>query len=218
MLHIGTDKTGSTALQEFFAGNAEALGRHGFVYLKSGRNHRPNHTAIHEPTLAGDYSWWRRLAKELMASPMPRGLVSFEGFYHLNEAQLRRVRKELAGLAVKIVIYLRRQSDMVRSGVAQRIKSGQMNLALAQYTPALLVTIGASYESVLARFGAVFGRDNLLVRRYEHGRWPEQNIFLDFLGAIGIGLDGRALQEQFRLPPGDSNPTLDVESLHLLDT
>ena len=56
------------------------------------------------------------------------------------------------------------------------------------------------------------------MRRYEPTRWPEENLFLEFLDVIGIPMDGRQLHDQFRLPCRDPNPTLGVESLHLLDT
>lgn len=218
MLHIGTDKTGSTALQTFFYDNVGIMSSYGFTYLKAGRGNSQNHRAIHTRTIEGDFTDWQMLSDELKGGNQPCGIVSFEGFYHLNEEQLCQVRDRLSDLQVKVIVYLRRQSDMVRSGVAQRIKGGCIHLPLAQYSADKLAAIGQDYQPMLARFVAVFGRANVLVRRYEHEHWPEGSIFLDFLHVLDLELDGQQLQQQFRLPQRDPNPTLDVESIQLLDT
>ena len=133
VLHIGTDKTGSTAIQKLFAANPEPLGRYGWLYLQEGRGTVHCHALLYEQALGGNLAAWARLRDELLASSMPNGLVSFEGLYHLDEGHLLGVAEALTGLAVRVVIYLRRQSDMVRSGVAQLFKQGTMKFPLALY-------------------------------------------------------------------------------------
>lgn len=218
MVHIGTDKTGSTALQRLLSQNKQALGRYGVAYLRTGRDKLPSHSVLHDRTISGDFSVWDELAKEVQELSEPCGLVSFEGLYHLKEDQLRRIRGQLKDIDVKILIYLRRQSDMVRSGVAQRFKQGNSPLPLDKYTSERLFAVAKNYQPILSRFSEIFGRQNLIVRRYERSRWPEQSIFLDFLRSVGIALTGDELENAFLVPARKLNPTLDVESIQLLDT
>lgn len=183
-----------------------------------GRGDYGNHHAIHARSLEGDFSGWKKLAEELVAGGTKSGLVSFEGFYHLDEKQLKRVAAELSGVRVQVILYLRRQSDMVRSGVAQRIKEGAQHLPLGGYGPKDLNGMAQDYRPVIDRFVRVFGRKALKLRRYERGRWPENNLILDFLQALDIHISGDVLRKSFVLPPVDPNPTLGVEAVHFLDT
>lgn len=217
-LHAGTDKTGTTALQIFLRDNAEALAERGLAYLSTGRGQDHNHDALYRRTVEGDDSVWDDLAEELRASPHRCGAISFEGFYHLDEARLRRIRERLAGIRVVAILYLRRQSDMVRSGLVQRIKEGGEYLPFEEYAPENLFGYGQDYRPILERFARAFGRECVDARRYEAFRWPEGSLFLDFLGAMGVVLDGRMLRQAFRLPQRDPNPTLDVDAVHLLAT
>lgn len=217
ILHVGIDKTGSTALQRFFRDNESELAQRGLLYLKKGRGGSWNHHKIFSQTNSDDYDSWSDLVTELFEAPQHTGLISFEGFYHFKEDQLLRIARYLSDVDVRVVIYLRRQSDMVRSGVAQRIKQGSNHLPLAAYDAEQLALIAQDYRPVLNRFSKVFGNENIVVRRYEHSRWPENSLFLDCLSAIGIKMTGSELTKAFDILSYDPNPSLDVDAIHLFD-
>ena len=217
-LHIGTDKTGSTAFQRFCRDNAEGLAERGVVYLRAARGGSWNHHAAYDRTNEGEFGCWTDIADELHSSPQSLGLVSFEGFYHIKAEPLQTIAERLAGLEVKVLIYLRRQSDMVRSGVAQRIKQGGHHLPLSEYNAENLAAIGQDYGPILDRFARVFGADNLIVRRYEASRWPAGNLILDALDAVGLKLTCDEFEAAFKVLKYDPNPSLDVDAIHLFDT
>ena len=60
-------------------------------------------------------------AAELIDSGL-HGIISFESFFRLKEDMLQPVREILSACECCIVIYLRRQSDYICSGLAQRME------------------------------------------------------------------------------------------------
>lgn len=217
-IHVGTDKTGSTALQAFFRSNVSALDSLNTLYIRHGRGDRLNHHVLYHQLLEHDYSGLDAMREELLAHPARSGLVSFEGLYHLDAHQLQEVYARLSCFQVKVIIYLRRQSDMVRSGVAQRIKQGTNHLPLSEYTAEKLAAMGQDYLPVLNRFCKVFGRSKVIVRRYERSSWPEGSIFLDFLKIMGLHMTRAQFDHQYTARLRDANPSLDVDAIYLLDT
>lgn len=215
-LHIGLDKTGSTAIQNLLVCNSKALAARSYTYIQTGRENSHNHYTLFHATRDKNFGLWEKVGKELRCSSAT-GIVSFEGLYHLTPTEWLQVKKALKGIDIRVLLYLRRQSDMVRSGIAQRIKQGLVHLPLREYTAEKLMAIAHDYEVLANQLCSVFGRSQLTLRRYEHCRWPEENLFLDFLQAIGLQISGTELDNLWCLPQRDPNPTLNVESIYLLD-
>ncbi|MGE3433332.1 MAG: hypothetical protein AB7I22_20255 [Ramlibacter sp.] len=218
VIHIGTDKTGSTALQKilFSPANGPALSALNIRYVTAGLGTIDSHAHLHDTARAGNFEAWGQVFDEVKANTDIHHVISFEGLYHLGQQQWQAIRNVLPGIDIRIVIYLRRRSDLVRSGIAQLFKSGG-NRPLREYTPAAMFARRQAYLPILNRAEAVFGRQAMVVRRYEKSQMYANNIYADFLRAAGadaLALLPLAQQCQQQAPV---NPTLNVEAIHWLD-
>ena len=233
ILHIGTTKTGSTALQQFFLENREKLAEHGIDYpeftkqpARSKRNGifvrrycSAKARMIPPALLANDVGEnLRRLATSLSAQQ--RTLISDEDFSlapswltrpkQPNECYwnvVARVLGEAHADRVTIVVYLRRQDDWIASYWRQAVKTGWRKIDLDTYCNSRETHICTDYAAMLASIDMVMqGRANIVVRRYEQGAFEGGDIYHDFCFACGIPWD-----ERYELPKKDNNPSISFD-------
>jgi hypothetical protein len=213
-MHIGLDKMGTTALQTIFAINSRVLTSLGLCYMKAGRLHFMNHHHLHADALENKYIEWEKLHNELLALPENiEGVISFEGFYHLPVGSIETIAAIFKNCEIRVVIYLRRQSDLVCSGFAQRAKNRKMLLNIPEDK---VIDHTQNYLRILKKWEAVFGKENIKVRLYDKLAMKEKNILVDFLFILNKEVGVQEVQEKFYLPKANVNPTFDVESLHVL--
>jgi FtsZ-binding cell division protein ZapB len=220
-LHIGTTKTGTSSIQEFLQENREALTRQGYCFPKAQRKYPHTCSNRNAHFLTADYfledgSHNTDLEKEVLLEGMSHLLQCFEQFDNiiLSEEAIWRVsartRKELFpyllehsqknGYTVKIVVYLRRQDAYIISNWNQCIKhctSPHRTATLEDRVEQIIrkEKYVVNYAKRLDEISGFFGKENLIVRRYEPDSWYHGSIIEDFLHAIGI-----ELTEDF-LPP-----------------
>ena len=123
-VHVGTHKTGSTALQMFLDEHAGELERAGFYYARSGRGVDGLHF-VHQGLAAdlrrfeGTNGTVAAVARDIGASGAPWACISTEGLHplHARTERLILLREALtdAGYRMRLVIYLRPQSDYLES-------------------------------------------------------------------------------------------------------
>ncbi|HWR98367.1 MAG TPA: hypothetical protein VN317_08085 [Candidatus Methanoperedens sp.] len=213
-LHVGTHKTGTTALQQFFAGNRSRLSQLGVLYPDAGS---PHHARLAAALRSGD----RQPLLDVLASPEaarhPAVLLSSEDFE--RQAAALDFLRALAP-CVTIVIYLRRQDFYVQSSYQASVKSPyrRSSQTFAQfYAECAAGALGGAprrldWLALVESWSAVFDRENVVVRPYERGQFAGGSIFADFLGVLGLALD-----EGFALPPPErSNPGFSREIVELL--
>jgi len=131
ILHIGTHKTGSTALQQWFSANDEKLRDKGVLYPSSGRpvtgpvwGHHLLPWAIQRRRGIDSEKVWAELKKEIEASNAHTVVISSEEFDDLSKAEVARVAEHLAPWSLRVVIYLRNPYDFMVSYYKQIVKSG----------------------------------------------------------------------------------------------
>ena len=174
-LHVGTGKTGSSALQNAFALAQDILAQRGIAYpviaarghqtLVSSGNAVRIRKAFREEGAAGAIA----AAKELL-DPRLDTLLSNEGLYATSEADLASFRDALhaAGRRTKVLVFFRPQADMLASAYLQRLKANkhlrdidENEYALAQYKSGHF-----DWLACAEKLGSVFGIHNLSVRWY----------------------------------------------------
>lgn len=233
ILHIGTEKTGTTSLQEFLHVNRARLLNHGVAYLQSPglRNHRGVASFCSDDVDMDDYflahklhdrrarERWRRqfkqrFDKEIRALPasVDTVIISSE---HLSSLLIRP--EELARLQdllaphfspIEIVVYLRRQDKLACSIYSTRLKVGDPGEHIFHPTPAS--SNRYNYQSLLDRWSERFGKSALRVRVFEKKRLQGGDLITDFLGLLPVGDD-----TQFRRPQ-KHNEALSSEAQELL--
>lgn len=220
-LHIGSPKTGSTALQEFLETNRDALDRQGVVYPRSTlRGHGHHDLAFH---IHGAYPEWATprdtpldtIAQELRnelgqtsSRPNCKVVLSSENFYLLCDAKKTSSFLRELGIpyeSLTVICYVRRQDDMHASWYNQRVKaqgySGSLEDSVADTMDLW------DYTTRLDRWAAEFGGTRLVVRPYQERDIPSLDIRRDFLHIIGVEENGLTFAQE------DSNSGLNQDIL-----
>ena len=223
-IHIGTHKTGSTAIQRALWSNQNALLQKGVVFLSLPREIKTleiceelNLDIVHSFRKYLD----RRVAKKRdKGSKAIRYVMSWEGFSgnaldgYLNAAiAAQHIKRATEGMDVRIVVYLRKQDEFIESMYAQRIKAGE-SYTFQSFLDSL-PAFSFNWEQLLTSYSELFGKENMIVRRYDKAVLLEPNsLLLDFFQAIGIDMQDITFHEGFvNLNPGYTRDALEIARL-----
>lgn len=169
ILHIGRAKTGTTAIQRALQENRAHLATLGFDYPSERRDHN---YAVHPPRLSPDAP---ALRAHIDAGERDV-IISAEGLQHVPPAE---VRAWLAGLDVRVVVFLREQAEALASAYQQIVRAK----LYAETFPQYLARNALDYAAFLDAWVDQFGRDNVIVRIYDRERFGDSvPQFLDILG------------------------------------
>lgn len=206
ILQIGTEKTGTTTLQQFLSRNRENLATAGYLYPRfCGAS---NHTGLAAYALDGDKQDDIRLPfgaqsaddvpamRERIRQAAARELRTDAHAIFCNEHCHSRLTSidEVARLRellfahfdeVRISVYLRRQDQVALSLYSTRLKSGGTDLDLLPDTDAEDPYF--NYAHSLALWESCFGRENIRVRVFDRRELAGGSIIDDFLQTWELG-------------------------------
>ena len=240
VLHIGTEKTGSTTIQKFLDVNRDALSDRRFYTPRTMGNPTTsavNHLALcilaQNPDteyktprlLAGiqdgeveDFVRTERLRFEAEMSSLPpfvHTVVMSSEFLHsqlVDPDEINRLYSYLSQLfsEIEILVYLRRQDLLALSLFSTRIKGGEP--WPKEVFPEIDNDIPYyfDYLALLKNYADVFGGNSVKVRKFEKAAFTGGRLTEDFLDAVGL------TQEDSLIGVEDHNPSLDVAALKLL--
>ena len=223
VLHIGTHKTGTTALQNVLQFNNDLLAQSGFEY--------PDMPVKWENVAFNRNGYWINMAalraigskslaqeeniepcaeacREVLASGDKTLVLSDERLWHngTKKGFWQAVRSAALGIGAKdiqIVLYLRRQDLYMESLWAQFVKTGKKCISLAEYANSKKSMLVCDYAAGIKRLQKVFGPDAVTVRIYDRSRLLDGDIVADFAAVLGI-----ADASVWRRPAGKDNPSL----------
>jgi len=218
-LHIGTPKTGTSSLQYFLFENSARLKSEGLLYPVSliGSHRDPKHQPFFHGVYNGNCLRFNESLRNLSVELKDSGcsaLLSSEGFYHhlyeFTEQSWRLIR-ELAGLYdLRVLVYLRPQSDYVESMYRQYLKNPKganeeygTGMTMNEFLGRPRIRQNLDYYGSLMQWSRVVGESNIVVRRYG------KNILADFQSLFHLRVE----------PPQKSvslNPSLTREMAELL--
>lgn len=188
-IHIGTHKTGTTAIQRAFKADEKALLKEGLVRLRS--CDRIALPSLQTAELAEMTTLLRQEAERRSARPV-RYLMTCEGFsgdpltgYADAPVIASRLRAATQGFDVRIILFLRRQDDFIESLYTQRIHEGRSE-TFEEFLR-LIRLEEMSWLRLTEAYAAEFGRENLIVRRYHKAFYPEPaDLLADFCKIVGV--------------------------------
>ena len=205
ILHIGIENTASTYLQQTFANSRDALRDAGVLYpLSPGTTNHFKLAALAMDDARDDeirilagirspedaVALRARIADQLAQEASESGceimLVSNEHCASrlVDEQDVRRLKDTLVPLAeaMTVVVYLRRQDEAMLSMYSTALRSGSSQPLTF---PALhLIEWKFDYQKLLARWAAVFGRQNIAVRLFDEPH--NGSILQDFVVAASL--------------------------------
>ena len=201
VIHIGTPKTGTTSLQDFFFQNQSNLIKKNIFYPEAfgKKNHvkliicvaNPNKTKGKLHLGAGvtdeNQEEFRNKTKQFFKKEIEniqctKLLISSEALAWLlkEEYEIRSLKEFLDNFVenYKIIVYLRPQHELAISAYSTILHFGVKNtrvLAEAEYNPNL------DYERLLSHWEKVFGKENLNPKIFSRKEFPGEDIKKDFL-------------------------------------
>jgi len=156
-LHIGAHRTGSTAIQAYFSGHRQDFLASGLLYPLAGIP--PNLTGHHYvpwlfrrqknvPALAADSV--RTLRREIQESEADSVLISSEDLEE-HSFPIGEIVKELEldRYRCVIVLFIRRQDDLIASAYASRVKQGRYIVSLRNFVEAQLKRRRGDFHALL---------------------------------------------------------------------
>ncbi len=232
VLHIGTHKTGTTALQSMLILNQQVLARQGIVVPNTGRFHQtedydtPGHHEL-AWAIAGPppYALVARVIDELEAAGARTAVISSEEFHaiHHRAENMAALRSAFAarGYRTVVVLYLRAQARYAESVFQQYIRDSQ-SPSFVDFIEGILgrgcidndvSRLEFEYSRMLDALSISFGAENIVVRPYLPDRGPE-HIHHDFLRIVGT-LHG-SLEMEFKMTIANESYSLRtlLQTLH----
>lgn len=206
-IHIGTHKTGTTALQTFLSTNRELLKRQGVLYpgtrLASHDLGIEMQQKAFSDIMADPKSHARRFLEEIDHSSCQTIILSSESFCLLTPRQISDLKRLFSNrFRIRICVYLRRQDNRLEAGYNQMVRDYRHRL---KGTITDLIRLGEldsilfDYYKLLEPWRDEFGKENIIVRCYEKEQMPGE-IHADFCEVTGISID-----PDLRLPEGRTN-------------
>lgn len=219
-LHIGTPKTGTTALQNFLPANEEVLEQYGICYPDFGFRytglgvHRNAHflvTCNYKDELGNrilekeEADYQEGLKKlEKIGKKFPKVILSDEGIWKQSLANREnfweRLKKDLKkiGFDIKIIVYFRAQNLFVQSHWAQKIKEGAEYDFQEYLDSPVFQDYPLDYYKYVCMLADIFGKEALIIRVFEKQQFLGENhtIQEDFLNIFNLKMsDGFVVEK-----------------------
>lgn len=204
-VHIGTMKTGTTAIQRFCWENQEVLQKKGYCY-PSFYDLVPNITRKRNGRFLVDECESQEEANAKYRIGMDRVIELFyeydnvilsnEGIWGATYERRSSLWEELKtegeknGFQVKIIVYLRRQDEYISSVWNQMVKMGTKEgvRSWPEYLAHIPKGRQLDYAHKLDTIKEVLGKESIIVRCYERSQFYQGSIYDDFLNIIGLEL------------------------------
>lgn len=211
ILHIGTEKTGTSSIQKLLCENRRALLRQGILYPQAAAPYGGSQwefvACAHDSPWSSDIGrqlgiadaedllrfrnrFARELADEIVRAGAARTLLVSSEHMHSrlpSQAQIATLKRFLEPFAetFEVVVYLRRQDRMSLSFYLHQIRMGQDSPSVFPAgEPARLAYY--DHERLFDNWVAVFGEDAMRVRLFSADEWPDRDLIADFCATCGI--------------------------------
>lgn len=196
VLHIGTHKTGTSAIQAALA-RADALQPLGVHFVEAGREGRGAHHAL-AWSLRNRYktplSVWDGVRAELARDDSRVKVLSSEAFWYEHPLEVKR---QLAWRGeIRIVAYLQRQDRYLQTLYRQNAAGGQ-SVTFADWVREW--GHRGEYLAALEDWAEHFGRHAIVVRPFERGGETIDAV-KDFFDVLGVDAGSAGFKPAARTP------------------
>ncbi len=235
ILHVGTEKTGSTSIQNMLKGSYDVLLESGVLFPKSiglpcninltacALEDKPNHPirgllGLQEGGVYSKYvSETKRALREEIKRTSPSVIIISDEHInaHLSTVESLLLYKSICeeyGDIESVIIYLRQQDEFRLSIFSEAVKAGNLTkIDLEDLLPVFdVIPYRLNYLSVLDNLSEAFGKNLIIPRIYDREKFPGRDICADFLNVTGIELTLEGLEER------EKNKTVDAKIIRHL--
>jgi hypothetical protein len=186
-IHIGTIKTGSTAVQAFMEAHAERLAQMGLIYPAAGRRKRHKHIYLKQElrrTGGAGAEEWAAFHAECAPHADKTILISDEGYSLLGPDDITQFRRLLGDQPAQVVAYFRDYASWIPSLYAEYTKNGRNLLDFDAYFEQVIAQ--PTQASVIGHWADVFGWGNVCVRAFGADTLVNGDVVDDLLQVLGL--------------------------------
>lgn len=210
ILHIGTEKTGTTSIQSALAEDRALLAERGIlfpdilgtpnhseIYVASANAADDDEIVLWEKKRTGlDIDAYRRACRDSIRSSLDSGsyhtiLISNEHFHSRIQSPDEVERAlDLLGVdpsAVKVIVYLRRQDQLATSVYSTRLRLGD-HFDVFDHGEDLTEFNYFSYQKLLGFYESCFGKSGVIARLYEVPYLKDGDVVSDFYEVANLGI------------------------------
>lgn len=205
-LHIGTHKTGSTALQNFCALNLDLLKQYDIDYLIQdtiwnghhflGWAFRGNDVSIEQYCKFKDIGVLNHLEYSIEQSGCNIFLLSSENLFLMeDESYAKRFFERFKGYEIKVIVYLREQSEFLESWYYELVRADYCSLTQEFEEYLKNPQYELDYSKVLTKWARYVGKDSIKVISYNEIK-KNRSLYTSFINSLGISnIDGFKIPE-----------------------
>ncbi len=217
ILHVGANKTGSSAIQRFLALNASALRSEGIVVpdkdFRASEEVEGHHVFSFQKLLE-DPAEGRQLLKDALDSiirdrPETKKILMSAENLAANPAAPSFFEGLSGDYEVEVVMYIRRQDEFILSSWQQ-----WHSKVWTDFWAWLVSVVGrlGNWQAHLQNWEKVVPRENIKVRVYERPRLESEDVIADFYGTLGLP----APFESMAYPKKSVNPSFSDAVMELV--
>lgn len=216
-IHIGTGKTGTTALQDFFLLNKSILKKEGLHYCDTGliknnhhllcRNFQRDNAVIQNQITRN----LKKLNDEINITKCEKFLISSEYFPSLTLNEIIEFKKKI-NISIIPVVYLRRQDEFIESWYAQIVKAYNVKSDIYNLIKRLEKDNILNYSHLTDNWAEINTKNKVIVRAYEKESFHSGNIFDDFMKSIDCSQSSHFPLDR---PKKDPNPSIRPNQIKL---
>jgi hypothetical protein len=205
-IHIGTQKTGTTSIQNYMYDNRDFHTYNFGVSFYNGIHSPKNHAELHASAMRKDRSSPFKLSSKIDFGEAYKNKVKNNVRSFLDETNANKIVFSAEGLSylrhsdeilylkhlfedseVYIIVYFREKSSFLHS-YGEQFKKTKYTLSkdVSSFAYVEDDTWLIKYEELISIYGSHFGRDRLIIFNYEDCLEKDKSVVPSFLRTIGV--------------------------------
>lgn len=226
-IHIGTPKTATTSLQHFCDENESILEEQSYCYPifphkfkgvsitrngsflgyvssnKKGKRNQLEEEKLFRQGMDMVLDNFKKFDNVILSEEATWSAAFRRGKPYIWERLHQEAQEH--GYEIKIIVYLRRQDSLADSWWKQKVKVGRRIYSTSTWEEFVSdpSQLEFDYYDAIKKIEAVFGKDNIIIRRFGKQYFKNGSIYEDFMEALGV-----KYSSQFVITEGKRNNSL----------